>query len=361
MPTPLKDVYTDAYLGHLSHTIQQLYPAFESRAFMHQVFDQGWPERALKARMQHIAESLHDTLALPYPEALAILTPAAVHFSGFEAMFFPEYVRLYGLNHWDDSITALAHLTEYSSSEFAVRAFIVQDSEKMMAQMLRWAHHANPHIRRLASEGCRPRLPWATALEAFKQDPSPILPVLAALKQDDSLYVRKSVANNLNDIAKDHPATLLDLTARWLGQHPHTDWILKHGCRTLLKQGHAAVLPLFGFHPPTHVRVHHWQVEAEVTLGETLHFDFQLRADQALGHLRLEYVLGLPRLRGKISQKVFKIAEGHYPAHEKTVQKTHAFRALTTRTYYPGTHHLSLLVNGQTMAESRFTLKPAKS
>ena len=360
MPEPLKNCYTCAYLHRLATEVQHLHPPFDLDLFITTVLDAAWPEKALKARMQHITHALHHTLNLTYADALAVLTPAAVHFSGFEAMFFPEYVSTYGLTDWHRSITALAHFTQYSSSEFAVRAFITQHPEKMMAQLLSWTNDPNHHVRRLASEGCRPRLPWAMALPQFKQDPSLILPILEALKQDDSLYVRKSVANNLNDIAKDHPKTVLNIASRWLGTNPQTDWIVKHGCRTLLKQGDTTVLPLFGFAPPTHVHIQSWTLTTQVAIGQTLHFDVQLCATQALGKLRLEYAIDFVRRHHKNTQKVFKIAEGHYPETHKTLHKAHSFRLITTRQYYPGTHYLTLIVNGVKMAKKPFQLTLAE-
>src|SRR5690606_550673 len=145
------------------------------------------------------------TLPPDYIEAVGVLKKAAPYFTGLEAMIFPDFVETYGLDHWEASMDALELMTRYSSSEYAVRPFIAKDTERMMAQMLEWAHSDSEHVRRLASEGCRPRLPWAMGLTMLKKDPSPILPILETLKQDESLYVRRSVANNLNDISKDHP------------------------------------------------------------------------------------------------------------------------------------------------------------
>ena len=356
MAALLKAVYTNDYLRHLAATIQRIHPRFDVSGFVHTVFDAAWPQRELKARMRHITHALQTTLNLAYDDALDVLALAAVDFSGFEAMFFPEFVSAYGLAHWDHSITALAHFTQYSSSEFAVRPFIVQNPEKMMAQMLVWAEHPNHHIRRLASEGCRPRLPWAMALSQFKQDPNLILPIIECLKQDEHLYVRRSVANNLNDIAKDHPEVVLSVATRWLGDNAHTDWIVKHGCRTLLKQGHQVALSLLGWESPEHVCIAPWTLAPEVAIGETLHIDFQLHANQALGHLRIEYAIDFVRSHGKSTRKVFKIAQGHYSACEKTLHKKHSLRVITTRKYYPGSHRLTLIVNGVTLDHKFFQL-----
>jgi 3-methyladenine DNA glycosylase AlkC len=124
-------------------------------------------------------------------------------------LFFPDFVETYGLEHWDRSVAALEKFTRMSTSEFAVRPFLKRNQPRMMAQMAAWSKHESEHVRRLASEGCRPRLPWADALPALKRDPAPIWPILEQLKADPSEYVRRSVANNLNDISKDHPEQVL--------------------------------------------------------------------------------------------------------------------------------------------------------
>ncbi|MGB0467104.1 MAG: DNA alkylation repair protein, partial [Pontibacterium sp.] len=255
MAQALKDVYNRAYLEHLAQAFVAVHPAFPADAFVHNVLDKHWPERELKARTQHIRHCLHQSLALPYEKATAVLMEVAPGFSGYEAMFFPDFVDAYGRQHWEASMEALQVLTRYSSSEFAVRPFIEQDQPRMMAQMLSWSEHENYHVRRLASEGCRPRLPWASALPLFKQNPAPILPILNNLRCDETDYVRRSVANNLNDIAKDNPQITLDWAKRYGGSHKHSDWIIKHGCRTLLKQAHPGVMAFFGYHPAAEVEV----------------------------------------------------------------------------------------------------------
>lgn len=156
--------------------------------------------------------------------------------NGF-ALFFPAFVELYGRQEedWETSMAALARYTQYASSECAVRRFIVNHEERIMAQMRVWSKDESAFVRRLASEGCRPALPWGQALNRFKKDPSPILPVLEQLKTDPSLDVRRSAANNLNDISKTHPDLMVKLAKAWYGENKDTDWIVKHGCRTLLK------------------------------------------------------------------------------------------------------------------------------
>jgi len=295
---------------------------------------------------------------LPFKEALNVLLPAAKDFGGYEAMFFPEYIEVYGQQHWQLSMQALALLTQYSSSEFAVRPFIAQDTERMMGQMLRWAGHNNEHVRRLATEGCRSRLPWANALPAFKQNPAPVLPILTQLRTDDSLYVRRSVANNLNDIAKDNPQVVIDWAQQYHGQSPLTDWIIKHGSRTLLKQAHPQALAMFGFGDVSHIAVSDFQLAAkQASIGGELAFGFQLFASgKALGRLRIEYAIDYMKANGRLARKLFKVSEADYSQTQIEFQRRQSFRPMSTRKHYPGLHRVALVVNGVELAQQEFEL-----
>lgn len=355
----LKERYNRDYVSRIAAVVKKHHRHFDQQAFISAVLDTQWPERELKARMGHIRLCLHTHLQLPFPEAVKVLCNAAPDFGGYEAMFFPEYIEIYGRDNWDISLTALAHMTCYSSSEFAVRPFIMADPERMMQQHYTWSKDPNHHIRRLASEGCRPRLPWAPALPDFKSDPSPILPVLEQLQRDTSDYVRRSVANNLNDIAKDNPQITVQWAQQHKGLHPHTDWIIKHGCRTLLKQAQPEVMALFGYPPAEQVEVAQLQLaSSELCVGDELGFSFTLKTSAAaLGQLRLEYAIDFLKANGKHSCKVFKISEGDLSESERRVQGKQSFRPMTTRKYYPGEHWLSIRVNGCEKARQRFNLK----
>lgn len=357
MAEALKNAYTEAYILELITRVNQFAPEFDGQTFHQLIFDQQWSQMELKQRMHHIASCLQQTLAMPFPQAMQVLKPASEFFGGYEAMFFPHYVELYGGEHWQESMDALEHMTRFSSSEFAVRPFILANPQKMMQQMQHWASHDNYHVRRLASEGCRPRLPWAMSLPLFKQDPSAILPILEILKQDESEYVRKSVANNLNDIAKDNPQLVKTIARQWFGQHSHTDWIVKHACRTLLKQGDQEVMLLFGFSDIQHIALKQFNCAPEVTIGGELAFDFELQSQQAtLGKLRLEYAIDYVKANGKLSRKVFKISESELQQPQKSWQRKQSFKDLSTRKHYPGTHTLSLIINGQQLAQNTFQL-----
>lgn len=359
MPEPLKNLYTPAFISTLANAVHAEWQAFNREEFTALVFDAAWQERELKARMRHITQCLHATLPSAYRDALAILFPVASRFSGFLPMFFPDFVELYGQDDVEASLPALEHFTQYSSSEFAVRPFIVRNPERMMEQMLAWARHNNHHVRRLASEGCRPRLPWAMALPVLKKDPSPIVPVLETLKADSSEYVRRSVANNLNDIAKDNPALVLDIARQWLGDNPDTNWIVRHACRTLLKRGNEEALALFGFTNNIPVEVQELIVQPTcLAIGDTVEFSFALhvRANEPL-QVRVEYGVDFVKANGSTSRKIFRISERVCQPNEVVqFQKKHSFRNLSTRKHYAGTHGITIVLNGKPTETQYFEL-----
>ncbi len=358
MPEPLKNSYNQKYIAKLADALGRHKRGFKRKAFTNSVFDGDWEARELKARMSHIRECIHHQLNMPYKDALEVLLPAAKDFGGYEAMFFPEFIEVYGQEHWQLSMDALALLTQYSSSEFAVRPFIQQDTERMMSQMLSWAEHENYHVRRLASEGCRPRLPWANALPDFKKNPEPVLPILTQLRTDESLYVRRSVANNLNDIAKDHPQVVIDWAQQYHKQSPLTDWIIKHGSRTLLKRAHPQALALFGFGDVSKISVSDFQLAAnKASIGGELEFGFQLSSKRkTLGRLRIEYAIDYMKANGSLARKLFKISEGDYEQKQVEFQRRQSFRPMSTRKHYPGLHRVAVVVNGVELAQQEFDL-----
>jgi 3-methyladenine DNA glycosylase AlkC len=354
MGEPLKNIYNEAFFHHLSLELTKAYSAFNQKAFIETLFDKDWASKTLKQRMRHVTMCLHQCLPVDYRVSLDILKTVSAQFKGFEYMFFPDFVEQYGLLDWERSISALEHFTQFSSSEFAVRPFILQDEKRMMKQMVKWTSHSNPHVRRLATEGCRPRLPWAIDLPNFKKNPEPVIGVIEKLKEDNSEYVRRSVANNLNDISKDHPNLIIELAKQWLGNNSLTDWIIKHGCRTLLKTGNIEALILFGFQHSTEITVNNLTLNPNsIQIGNELSFSFDLKSTLShLGKLRIEYGIYYVKANGSLSKKVFKISEGFYHETTKKITRKHAFKDLTTRKHYPGEHKLTIIINGCEMAEN---------
>lgn len=225
-----------------------------------------------------------------------------------------------------------------------------------MAQMKIWAKSKSEHTRRLSSEGCRSRLPWAVSLPNFKKDPSKTIEILNMLKNDTSKYVQKSVANNLNDISKDNPSLVKQIAKNWIGESKSINWIVKHGCRTLLKNGDDEVLNIFGFLAPNNLKIKDIKLSRKVLMGENLNFKFNLISSKYLGKLRVEYAISFVRLNGKLNRKVFKICEGEYKESTLSINKQYSFKKITTRNYYKGNHILEIIVNGSILSSAEFYL-----
>ncbi|SFV70037.1 DNA alkylation repair enzyme [hydrothermal vent metagenome] len=355
----LKDLYNEGYIELLCINIMREYPEFKYTSFKQIIFNTSYKEYALKERMHHISTTLGEFLPKKYSKAIDILKLIFTnmnHKYGLENMIFQDFVEVYGLDSFDTSMRALEVFTHKCSSEFAIRQFILKYEERTMAQMCIWATREDEHLRRFASEGCRPRLPWAIALPAFKSNPASVLKILNLLKDDSSPYVRKSVANNLNDISKDNPQILKDLAKEWIGFSKERDGLLKHGCRTLLKQSDSEVLELFGFTKPKDIFLENFIHHNAVKLGENLEFSFDICSPTTLGKLLIEFVVGFLRKNTKHNKKVFKISEGTYTEKMKKVSKNYSFKAISTRVYYKGEQTLSILINGVVFKEVTFLL-----
>jgi 3-methyladenine DNA glycosylase AlkC len=359
MANLLKNMYNLKYLEILSNNIKLNYNKFEKDKFLTQVFDENWENRALKQRMRHISKTLNSFLPKNYSLAIEILKNTFKQIStdfGFQNMIFQDYVELFGLEFFDQSMEALELFTINSSSEFAIRQFILKYPEKTMNKMELWAKNKNFHVRRLASEGCRPALPWAIALTNFKNNPASILKILDILKDDNVLYVRKSVANNLNDISKNNPAIVIEIAKKWINQNQNRDWIIKHGCRTLLKKGNREIFELLGFKKNNDVKLKNILISPVVFMGEKLEFSFLLQSKTKLGKLRIEFAVDFLRKNNSYSKKVFKISEGIYNQKSKQIKKYYSFKHISTRKYYRGKHKLTLILNGIEIIEKEFFL-----
>ena len=360
MPDLLKNMYNPDSILKLAQDLKAVYEPFETEAFYQTILSDKWENLELKERINHIALTLKDFLPPDYPGALEVLNGIVENYGtwldGF-AFFIPTFVEMFGLEeeNWELSINALAKYTRYSSAEFAVRPFIIMDEKRMMGQMMEWSNSEDEHLRRLSSEGCRPQLPWAQSLPHFKKDPSPIFPILENLKNDESLTVRRSVANNLNDISKTHPNLVASLAKEWYGKTEETDWVVKHACRTLLKKGNKEVLEIFGFHDADAVLVEHFSLShQEIPIGSRLTISLSVRAKEET-KVRLEYGIDYMKANGKPSRKIFQISEGAFLENQvKDYEKNHSFADLSTRKHYPGQHAIVLIVNGEEKEKIEF-------
>ncbi|MEC0242535.1 DNA alkylation repair protein [Paenibacillus dokdonensis] len=366
MADALKSMYNRDFFQGFGEKVKEAYSAFDTGGFTTKIMDDTWEELALKARTRRISETLGEFLPSAYEDAIDVLFRIDEKCVGFPYLFFPDFVEVYGLTeeHWGLSMAALERFTQRSSAEFAVRSFIIHDPERMMRQMLDWSQHPSEHVRRLASEGCRPRLPWGQALTMFKKDPAPVLLILEQLKEDSSLYVRKSVANNLNDIAKDHPAVVISLAKRWLGSNPDTNWIVRHACRTLIRKADPEILELFGYTnseegDPLTVSAS-LSIEPEmlsIGSGSVLQYALRIR-EGASARVRIEYGIYFVKANGQTSRKLFLLSDKTVSGgSDLTGARKHSWADLTTRRHYPGEHRIMLLVNGQEVAETMLVLE----
>ncbi|RIH66726.1 hypothetical protein D1164_03770 [Mariniphaga sediminis] len=362
MPEKLKDIlFPPEKVKKFAELLQIAYPPFAAEKFVAAVCDKKWPERELKEKMRHTTLCLRKFLPAGFHQAVEILQAIVPKVEGFETIVLPDYVEVYGQDHWDISLPALGVLTKCGTSEFAIRPFLNKNLKKAMEYMYRWAEDEDFRVRRFASEGCRPRLPWGAGVPALKKDPSPIIPILEMLKNDPELFVRKSVANNLNDISKDHPKLVLDLCERWHGKSEGTDWIIKHACRTLLKQGNKRAMLLFGFATPDKIKIENLKLStSSPKVGEKLLFSFDLELNSAANQkVRLEYILHFVKSSGKTSPKVFQIRESELKKGIHRVEKQHSFANVSTRKHFPGEHKLQIVVNGEVKAEATLNLLQA--
>jgi 3-methyladenine DNA glycosylase AlkC len=366
MSNLLKDIYSPSFYQQLCNSLEQTLTDFDRGQFISRIFSPDFASMELKQRMSHTIETIALYLPQQFDQAAGLicklienLKQAGVEEQSFEYMFLPEFIENRGLDEFETSVKALETITQYTSCEFAVRPFINRHGQEMIEQMTSWSHHENKWVRRLATEGSRPRLPWAMALPALKKDPLPLIPILENLKQDPSETVRRSVANNLNDISKDNPEFVLARVKIWQGQSTETDALIKHACRTLLKQGEPRVMALFGYDPKGIEISDLTLLTPEVEYGNQLRFSFHIfNNTKAARKTRIEYAIYHLKKNGELSPKVFKISEREIEAGEQIeIERKHSIRPITTRRYYAGRHQVAVIINGVESDRFDFNLK----
>jgi 3-methyladenine DNA glycosylase AlkC len=359
MPEPLKSMFGPAYYERLAAALGEAMPRFPGKKFVSENLA-GIGERELNARMRRTSHVLRKFLPEKFPDAVRVLRGVAERMpGGYTALLYPDFVGQFGLEHTALSLDALKFFTRFGSSEFAVREFFRRDPAATLKRMREWAADSCEHVRRLASEGSRPRLPWSFRLDAVMKDPSLTRPILDALRTDASAYVRKSVANHLNDFSKDNPGYMVSVLLAWDLQHPHTAWIAKHASRTLIKAGNASALALFAFEKDTAVTLEgFWLKPKSLTLGGTLEFGFTLRsAKRTAQKLVIDYRIHYMKAGGHSAPKVFKLKEATLPGGgTQEVTKRQTIQDFSTRKHYSGEHRVEVLVNGQPIGGGAFTL-----
>jgi len=364
----MKDGLGVQAVKRIAKCVALVVPGFNAKAFQKDA-ERGLDELELKARVHHLIAVLHRHYDLPFKKLSQHLQnlpdvwdrgSAADNKAGFAAWPLIDYVAAHGLQHPKEALQTLEKLTPMFSAEFAIRPFIQQHPDLTYATLLQWCDHPSEHVRRLASEGARPRLPWGMRLPQFINNPEPLRALLEKLKSDPSLYVRRSVANNLNDISKDNADWMVDLCSSWLGnQHEHTHWIVKHALRSLVKAGDVRVFPLLGYAATPNVTVNEMQLDKQqIAVGETIKFSCVITGGKKAQNLVVDYVVYFVKANGKLAPKVFKLKNIALAAHEAiTLAKSQSFKMITTRRYYAGEHQLAIHVNGKEVARQGFHLE----
>lgn len=362
----LKNVYNESFFDVLTNSIVELKPDFKKELFLKETLDKDWERKELKERMRHITLSLNNSLSNNYLKDLEllidlipILKKNGVKTDSLAYIFMPDYIEVFGLNEYDESIKAIEIVTQFVTCEFAIRPFLKKYYKSASKQMLKWSLHENFNVRRLASEGIRPRLPWAIGIPELKNNPELIFPILENLKDDEFEYVRRSVANNLNDISKDHPDLVISIAQKWFNETKNRQKLIKHASRTLLKQGNQELMILFGFGSIDQIKVKDLVVKSSlVKVGEYLEFEFKLVNENVSdSKIRLEYAIYFLKANGTLAKKVFKISEKEYKNNSKSIiTKKQSFKPITTRKYYEGEHAVSIIVNGVEFLNVNFQL-----
>lgn len=371
-----KDRISPSAIEGLTRDLQWAWPEFPANEFTAEATS-GLSGLGMKGRVVHVADALAKSLPEDFPESARILVRALVRpdFDGWIVYPVNDYVARYGIDRPEVALPLMADLTSRWSCEFAIRPFIEQHPELTFKYFDRWIDSDDEHLRRLVSEGSRPRLPWGSQLGAFVDDPAPTIRLLDRLVDDPSLYVRKSVANHLNDISKDHPGLAVDTASRWLGQDPDPDsgrrsWIVSHGLRSLIKAGDPEALRLLGYDPEAPVSLTGFKVvPTEIQVGDAISIEFTLTAEarglpEVAGSsgststgsfetvpVMVDYVIHHAGMSSRRSPKVFKLKKTTLePGTETRFSREHRIREVSVRRIHPGPHLIEIQVNGKVLA-----------
>jgi len=363
----IRNVFNPALIDRLARQISAVWPAFAVDAFCRDCC-RDLAALSFGDRNKMITDHLTTYLPKDFEQASTLLIAAlgveasddAVGgYDGFEIMPQTTYISRHGMDHYELSMKALYEMTKRFSAEFDIRPFIERYPDQTLSFLHTLTEDKSAHARRLASEGTRPRLPWGRRLRQFQNDPTPLFALLDRLKNDESLMVRRSVANNLNDIAKDHPDQLVEYLQGWqAGNDVNQQWIIKHGLRTLIKQGHRGALALLGYAPPA-VEIKGFSMDVDsIQLGEALSFSFEVHSSSSMPQsLIIDYVIHFMKANGKQAAKTFKLGIKQLaPMEHLVLYKKHPFKRMTTRKLYAGAHTIECQINGERFGRWDFKL-----
>ncbi len=366
MAEPLKDMFSKKFYERLAHEFNKADKNFQPIKFVKDV-TKGIDALSLNQRMRNTTVVLKQHLPNDYKKSVAILSKVVPEFKlHYTSFLFPDYIGQYGHNDFKLSMETLKYFTQFGSSEFAIREFLKRDFDKTLSVMKKWAEDKNHHVRRLASEGCRPRLPWSFNLDEVAKNPNHTLPILEMLKADKELYVKKSVANHLNDFSRLHTDWMLKLVKSWDKKNEDTAWIVKHASRTLIKKGDGRSLALFDYEKNAKLKIENWKIRKpvgrtgglKIKLGETFSFSFDIVSEKTkVQKLVIDYSIHYQKKSGELAPKVFKLKDLNLKAKQTvSISKSHNFQNLSTRKHYPGKHAVEIFVNGKSHGKKEFVL-----
>lgn len=314
------------------------------------------PSLELKARSLVISNALFENLPKDYRKSIDILTNVikSKKLTGFELLPISDYISEYGINHFNVSMNALFYLTQEFTSEFAIRHFFIKDYKKTLTYFHKWSTHPNMHVRRFVSEGSRPLLPWGLKLKMFQDKPELTLKLLRKLKYDEELYVRKSVANHLNDLTKNNPEIIIKELSKWESTCPSKhkkkiEWIKKHALRTLIKKGNTKALKLMGITASNKLKINYLRINKNnFKIDDKIYIECEISSlSKKTEKIILDYVIYFLKSNGKTSPKVFKLKSFSIaPGESVKIKKTHSLKKITTMKFYPGIQLLGLKLNG---------------
>lgn len=375
MAEPLKYLLNDTVPPRIAAMVRRAWRSFDTQAFLRQI-EPGYESLELMARGQRIAQALQAHLPQDVPRALGVLVESMDPPMGLDAVGEPDagdrpysaflylphsiYIGTHGLPHFEAAMAAQHALTQRFTAEFSIRPYLLHHQGATLARLRDWAQDDNAHVRRLVSEGTRPRLPWAPRLPAFQNNPQLALPLLDALKDDPSSYVRRSVANHLGDIAKDHSDLAVGTARTWLqGAPAPREALVRHGLRFLIKRGDAAALDALGVGHAVALDVRAARVlPARARIGDKVRIEVELhnptpQPQRVLADLKVHYV----KAHGGAAPKVFKLQTLDIaPGATVAVGKMLSLQQMTTRTHYPGAHRVELVLNGRPQPLGQFQL-----
>jgi 3-methyladenine DNA glycosylase AlkC len=327
----------------------------------------GLTDLSLRERSDLLRDGLLEDLPTGYPEFAAVVRAAAggaLPFAGW--LIWPvtgavaaRAVTDGGPAAFDDAMALLAELTGRLTSEFAIRTLLDHDLQRALPIVQTWTASPDEHVRRLASEGTRPFLPWARRVPAILAEPEKTVPILTALYRDDTDYVRRSVANHLNDLSRQNPELVVETAQAWLAQpDAHTRRLVRHALRTLVKNGNPAALALLGFAPAAVTVTGPVLSTRAVPFGGELEFTATVvNTGPVEAKLAIDYVMHHRKANGTQTAKTFKLTTATLAPGEKLeLSRRHSFRAITTRRYHPGAHAVELQLNGVRSERAEFDL-----